>query len=189
MSSARVDQRPRSREGVHAPSSPNRCVANWGTACAANGTCSAPRTWSTWRCRQASPTPKSAASCATGSNGHGRHHDRASASSALQRDGHGAATAFPNGAGGAWLYHQRTALPSSSANRRSLRATPLCKDCESRGRARGGAGPRGRIVWRCRIRSRRPSAERAPIQALETGPVLRRDRLGGVLHEYVREAA
>ena len=30
--------------------------------------------------------------------------------------------------------------------------------------------------------------QRAPIQASETGPVLRRNRLGGVLHEYFRKA-
>jgi putative transposase len=35
---------------------------------------------------------------------------------------------------------------------------------------------------------RRPR-QREPTAASETGPVLRRDRLGGVLHEYFREAA
>jgi hypothetical protein len=30
---------------------------------------------------------------------------------------------------------------------------------------------------------------REPIAALAVGPVQRRDRLGGVLHEYVRQAA
>ncbi len=35
----------------------------------------------------------------------------------------------------------------------------------------------------------RTPKQRAPIRATETGPVLRRDRLGGVVHEYVRQAA
>jgi putative transposase len=35
----------------------------------------------------------------------------------------------------------------------------------------------------------RTPRQRAPIQASETGPVLRRDRLGGVLDEYFRQAA
>ena len=35
---------------------------------------------------------------------------------------------------------------------------------------------------------RRPR-QQAPTAASETGPVLRRDRLGGVLHGYFREAA
>ncbi len=35
----------------------------------------------------------------------------------------------------------------------------------------------------------RTPRRRTPIQASETGPVLRRDRLGGVLHEYFSEAA
>ena len=35
----------------------------------------------------------------------------------------------------------------------------------------------------------RTPRQRAPTAATETGPVLRRDRLGGVLHEYFHEAA
>jgi putative transposase len=35
----------------------------------------------------------------------------------------------------------------------------------------------------------RTPRQREPTAASETGPVLRRDRLGGVLHEYFREAA